>query len=91
MVVLIPSLVRLRQEFNLINPERDKASDGWIGDAAHQANPTSDHNPDLRGLVHAIDMDEDLRTPGVSMERCVQFLLDRCQARALLRQLRAGA
>jgi hypothetical protein len=80
MVVLIPSLVRLRQEFNLINPERDKASDGWIGDAAHQANPTSDHNPDLRGLVHAIDMDEDLRTPGVSMERCVQFLLDRCRS-----------
>jgi len=27
---------------------------GWIGDAAHQ-NEQSDHNPDSRGVVHAID------------------------------------
>lgn len=67
-------------EFNLINPDRDKASDGWIGDTAHQANPSSDHNPDPRGLVHAIDVDEDLKTPGVSMERCVQYLLGRCRS-----------
>jgi Putative peptidoglycan binding domain len=28
---------------------------GWIGNAAHQAEQ-SDHNPDARGLVHAIDV-----------------------------------
>jgi hypothetical protein len=28
---------------------------GWIGDAAHQAEH-SDHNPDARGIVHAIDV-----------------------------------
>jgi hypothetical protein len=28
---------------------------GWIGNAAHQAE-ASDHNPDSRGIVHAIDL-----------------------------------
>jgi hypothetical protein len=80
MAALAPCLVTLRGEFNQVAPGRDKSSDGWIGDAKHQARPTSDHNPDLRGLVHAIDVDEDLRVPGLSMEACVQHILRRCRA-----------
>lgn len=78
-VVLIASLAKLRDEFNNIAPGRDKASDGWIGDAAHAASK-SDHNPDTDGAVHAIDVDRDLRTPGLSMEKVVQFLLARCRS-----------
>lgn len=38
-------LVQLRAEFDLLGPDRDKASDGSIGDSAH-ADRTSNHNPD---------------------------------------------
>jgi hypothetical protein len=76
---LVPSLVKLRSEFNALSPNRDKASDGWIGDARHAAS-VSDHNPDANGDVHAIDVDVDLKTPGLSMEKVVQFLLARCRS-----------
>jgi hypothetical protein len=90
--VLVPCLVKLRDEFNIIAPGRDKASDGSVGDPAH-ASTTSDHNPDETGKVpirdadtvnevHAIDVDEDLRTAGLSMEGVVQFLLARCRSGA---------
>lgn len=82
MATLVPCLVKLRSGFNELAPDRDKDSDGWIGDPRHQANPTSDHNPALDGQVHAIDVDEDLRVPGLSMERVVQFLLARCRSGA---------
>ncbi len=50
----------LRDQINKRWAKRDKASDGWIGDSDHAAR-ISDHNPDGRGLVHAIDIDEDFR------------------------------
>jgi hypothetical protein len=88
--ILVPCLVRLRSEFNLMAPNRDHASDGSIGDTAHQ-NEVSDHNPDETGSVpihdadhtnevHAIDVDTDFRVPGLTMEKVVQFLLGRCRA-----------
>lgn len=55
---LAPSLAVLRAEINARWPGRDKASDGWIGDTAHQST-RSDHNPNSRGSVNAIDIDED--------------------------------
>lgn len=78
MATLVPSLDTLRDEFNAVNPDRDKSSDGWVGDEAHQSGD-SDHNPDSNGNVHAIDVDEDLRCDGVSMEDCVQTILGRCR------------
>lgn len=54
---LAPSLAQLRSEIDKAHPGRSKASDGWIGDASHQARP-SDHNPDYSagGVVRAIDI-----------------------------------
>lgn len=52
---LAPVLNRLRNEVNAKWPNRSKASDGTIGDAAHSSR-TSDHNPNPRGSVNAIDI-----------------------------------
>jgi hypothetical protein len=59
---LAPALVKLRAEVDKRFPNRDKASDGWIGDASHQA-AKSDHNPcwscsgRANGIVRAVDID----------------------------------
>jgi hypothetical protein len=90
--ILVPCLVKLRSEFTAIAPGRDRSSDGSVGDAAHQGSE-SDHNPDETGTVpirdadrinevHAIDVDVDLRMPGLSMEMIVQHLLTRCRSGA---------
>lgn len=52
---LAPALVALRDEVNARWPGRDKSSDGTIGDPAHQRG-VSEHNPDLEGVVRAIDI-----------------------------------
>jgi hypothetical protein len=56
-----PALVTLRAELNTMFPDRDKASDGCCGDAAHAARK-SDHNP-TDGYAHALDIDENV-APG---------------------------
>jgi hypothetical protein len=58
MAVLAANLATLRREIDSRFPKRDKESDGWIGDSRHQARK-SDHNPDARGVVNAIDVDKD--------------------------------
>ena len=51
--------IQLREQFDDAYPDRDRTSDGWIGDTRHGARK-SDHNPDEQGWVRAIDIDRDL-------------------------------
>lgn len=80
MATLIPCLALLRGTFNDLYPNRDRSSDGWIGDLAHQQRH-SDHNVDDRGLVHAIDIDSDLGDGGDLQAYC-DFLIARCRSGA---------
>jgi len=65
MAVLVPGGVVLRDQLNRKYPKRDKRSDGWVGDSAHSARK-SDHNPDSKGRVHALDIDENF---GIGADR----------------------
>jgi len=56
---LSKAAVQLREQFDDSYSDRDRSSDGWIGDTRHAARP-SDHNPDAEGWVRAIDIDRDL-------------------------------
>lgn len=56
---LSKSAVQLREQIDDAFPDRDRTSDGWIGDVRHSARK-SDHNPDEQGWVRAIDIDRDL-------------------------------
>jgi hypothetical protein len=55
---------QLREQFDDTFPDRDRRSDGWIGDPRHASRP-SDHNPDPKsGVVRAIDIDRDVHKSG---------------------------
>ena len=57
------SAIQLREQIDDAFPDRDRASDGWLGDARHSTRK-SDHNPDADGWVRAIDIDRDLNGKG---------------------------
>lgn len=84
---LARSLAAARDAFNVRFPKRDRTTDGTIGDAAHQREP-SGHNPDdtpgslpesedadNEPEVRALDVDADLNEPGVTMWDVVQAIL----------------
>lgn len=50
---------QLREQIDDAFADRDRTSDGWVGDTRHAARK-SDHNPDANGWVRAIDVDRDL-------------------------------
>jgi hypothetical protein len=61
---LSKAAVQLREQFDDTFPDRDRRSDGWIGDTRHASRP-SDHNPDPKsGVVRAIDIDRDVHKNG---------------------------
>lgn len=54
------SLLRLSAQVDAEAPRRSKVSDGTVSSAAHRKqNPTSDHDPDARGVVRAKDFTHD--------------------------------
>lgn len=64
--VLCKAGQQLREQFDDTFPDRDRRSDGWIGDTRHSAR-TSDHNPDWSSIppyVRAIDIDRDVYQGG---------------------------
>lgn len=88
----LPASTSLLNEINFVGkPNRNKAQDGTIGDAAHASQP-SDHNPDESGQgedddadnideVHARDVDaRGPWKPGWSMARIVGIVLARCRS-----------
>jgi len=56
---LSKAAIQLREQFDDSFPDRDRTSDGWIGDVRHQLRP-SHHNPNDQGWVLAIDVDRDV-------------------------------
>jgi len=78
MAKLVAAGITLRDQLNWRFPKRDKRSDGWIGNAEHSSR-VSDHNPDRRGWVHALDIDEDFGALG-DAERFATQLVEYCRA-----------
>ena len=69
---------QLREQIDDWFPDRDRKSDGWIGDTRHQQRGSlSDHNPDpASGVVRAIDIDADLsKQKGLSVYLADQLRL----------------
>lgn len=89
--VLTTGLKTWRDEINAVFPDRDKTTDGAVGNLAHQGS-SSGHNPDKTGNaeykdgdsrdeVRAVDIDRDL-VPGSDvnwMERVVQFVVEKAR------------
>lgn len=82
---VVPNLDDLRDQLNEIAPDRDKSSDGSIGDTSHAAGRSSHNsdragNPeyrdgDMKDEVRARDFDKDLRRPGLTMAMIVRHLV----------------
>lgn len=71
---LSKAAIQLREQFDDTYPDRDRRSDGWIGDTRHASRP-SDHNPDPKtGVVRAIDIDRDVHKGG-SLTSCPILLI----------------
>ena len=64
--------LKLREQCNLLWPQRSKANDGTIGDERHRS-LKSDHNPNSQGIVTAIDITHDPRN-GCDAEKLAEAI-----------------
>jgi hypothetical protein len=67
------SIETLLAQVNARWPDRDKSSDGWLGDTSHQTRK-SDHNPNSVGVVQAYDFTNDPAS-GLDSEKLAEALL----------------
>jgi hypothetical protein len=86
---VIPSSTTLVEEFNDLNPFRDKGADGTIGDSSHTSK--SDHTPDedsdqLKNKdsdtineVHARDIDSTGPWPGCTFNDIIMYIVGECR------------
>lgn len=70
---LAKSLETLRAQLNEQFPLRSKVSDGSVGDLGHSQRK-SDHNPNSRGVVTAIDVTNDPARDGLSGQKLADAL-----------------
>ena len=73
MARLAKSLETLRDQVDAIAPSRNTSNDGWISDEAHAAR-ISDHNPDVAGVVHALDITKDT-AHGVDVQKIADSII----------------
>jgi hypothetical protein len=70
------ALEQMRKQFNERSPNRNKSSDGTIGDAAHQSRD-SDHNPWIQdsgtGVVSALDITNDPKN-GIDVHSIARYM-----------------
>jgi hypothetical protein len=77
-----PALRAIIADANNVAPGRSTASDGTVGDLTHQAQGAqSDHNPDARGVVHAVDITND-PAHGMDTWFWAQIIADRIKSGA---------
>jgi hypothetical protein len=89
----VPCLVELAEEFDIVGPKRDHASDGSIGDTAHQSRSSNHNRDDTSGSstpqsdsdgepdIRAIDVDDSGPfLNGGSMDEFTKFIVSRCKS-----------
>jgi hypothetical protein len=75
---LADSVESFIDQLDALYPNRDRRSDGSIGDLAHRAR-RSDHNPDSNGYVWAVDFDNNV-APGVDAWSICQMIAARVKS-----------
>lgn len=89
----VPCLTALADEFDALGPRRDTASDGSIGDAAHQSRSSNHNRDDTSGSstpqsdsdsspdIRAIDVDDSGPwLNGFTMQKGVDLIVGRCRS-----------